>query len=57
MMNAILNGVTKDNLIARNRSNYINVAYADTPKNADRLMAVKTAMATALGVDVYLCGM
>ncbi|MDR3108540.1 MAG: fucose isomerase [Planctomycetaceae bacterium] len=56
IMNAILTGVTKDNLVARNRSNYINVAYADTPKNADHLMAVKAAMVTALGVEVYLCG-
>jgi hypothetical protein len=56
IMNAILTGVTRDNLIARNRSNYINIAYADTPKNADHLMAVKAAMATALGVDVFLCG-
>lgn len=56
IMNAVLNGVSRDQFMARHRSNHIQVIYANSAKEADRLLAVKAAMAAALGIEVSLCG-
>jgi hypothetical protein len=43
-------------MMSRHKSNHIQVAYADTPANADKALLVKASMAEALGMEVSLCG-
>jgi len=36
-------------MMARHKSNHIQVAYADSPQSADRALLAKAALADALG--------
>jgi len=56
MMNAITYGVNRDQMMARHKSNHIQVAYAKTAKSADLAMYAKAALASELGREVHLCG-
>ncbi len=56
MMNAVLHGVTRDQMMARHKSNHIQVAYASSAAAADEAMLAKAEALRALGVEVYLCG-
>jgi hypothetical protein len=56
IMNAVLHGVTRDQLMARHQSNHIQVVYADSAGAADRALAAKAAMAGAMGLRVHRCG-
>jgi hypothetical protein len=56
MMNAILHGVRRDQMIARHKANHIQVAYAPDAATADRALAVKAAMFAEMGLQVHLCG-
>ncbi len=56
IMHAVTYGVSRDQMMARHKSNHIQVAYADSPANADKAMLAKAAMAAALGMEVAICG-
>jgi L-fucose isomerase, C-terminal domain len=56
IMHAVTYGVSRDQMMARHKANHIQVAYANSPEEADRAMLAKAAMAEALGMDVYVCG-
>ena len=57
IMNAVLHGVTRDQLMARQVKSFrCNVAYAPSSEAADYALATKAAMFSELGVDVFLCG-
>jgi len=56
IMHAVLHGVTRDQMMARHRANHIQVAYANSPEEADKAALTKAALADALGIDVHLCG-
>ena len=56
MMNAVLHGVTRDQMMARSKSNHVNVAYAPDAAGADKALAAKAAMFAAMGIQVHLCG-
>ncbi len=56
IMHAVLNGVTRDQLMAKHKSNHIQVAYADDAAAANRALWVKAGMADALGIEVNVCG-
>ena len=56
IMHAVTYGVSRDQMMARHKSNHIQVAYADSPETADRAMFAKASMAAALGMEVALCG-
>jgi hypothetical protein len=56
IMNAVLHGVSRDQMMARHKANHLNVAYAPSAAEADKAMAAKAAMFNALGVQVHLCG-
>jgi L-fucose isomerase-like protein len=56
IMHAVLYGVTRDQMMARHKSNHIQVAYAPTAADADKALAVKAAMFREMGIDVYVCG-
>lgn len=56
IMHAVTYGVSRDQMMARHKSNHIQVAYAHTAADADQALLAKAAFAEALGIDVYLCG-
>jgi hypothetical protein len=56
IMHAVTYGVGRDELMARHKANHIQVAYANSAKEADRAMFAKAAMAQAMGMDVSICG-
>jgi hypothetical protein len=56
IMHAVTYGVSRDQMMARHKSNHIQCVYANTPEDADRALLVKAAMAEALGMEVALCG-
>jgi hypothetical protein len=56
IMHAATYGVTRDQMMARHKSNHIQVAYADSPASADQALLAKASMARAMGMEVALCG-
>ena len=56
IMNTILHGVNRDQLMARHRSNHIQVVYAPSEEIADEVLAAKAAMFSEMGITVHICG-
>jgi len=56
IMHAVLDGVTRDQMMARHKSNHIQVVYAPNGKQAHRACRIKAAMLAELGLEVHLCG-
>jgi hypothetical protein len=56
IMHAVLNGVTRDQFMGRQKANHVNVVYAASPELAEKALAAKAAMLAELGVRVYRCG-
>jgi len=56
IMNAILHGVSRDQLMARHKANHLNVVYAPDAETADKALVAKAAMFEAMGLHVHLCG-
>ena len=56
IMHAVTYGVTRDQMMARHKSNHVQVAYALSAKEADLALLAKAATAAALGLEVALCG-
>ena len=56
IMHAVLDGVTRDQMMARHKSNHIQVVYAPNAKQAHRACRIKAAMLAELGLEVHLCG-
>ena len=56
MMNALLYGISRNQFMARHKSNHIQVAYAPDAEHARSALATKAAMMAELGIEVNLCG-
>lgn len=56
VMHAVTYGVSRDQLMAKHKSNHIHVAYARDAASADACLFTKAAFARALGIQVNLCG-
>lgn len=56
IMHAVLHGVNRDQMMARHKANHLNVVYAPSVEEADKLLAAKAAMFAAMGLQVHLCG-
>ncbi len=56
IMNAALNGVSRDQMMAKHQANHLNVAYAPDAAAARHALEVKAAMLSAMGIGVNLCG-
>ncbi|MFD0591512.1 hypothetical protein ACFQZ4_02115 [Catellatospora coxensis] len=56
IMHAVLDGVGRDQLMARHKANHVQVAYAPDADGADRALLAKAALFTELGLAVHLCG-
>jgi hypothetical protein len=56
IMHAVTKGVSRDQMMARHKSNHIQVVYAANEKQAHRACRIKAAMMASLGLNVHLCG-
>jgi hypothetical protein len=56
IMHAVTYGITRDQMMARHKSNHIQVAYAPNPESANRALAAKAATFRNLGLEVTVCG-
>jgi hypothetical protein len=56
IMNAVLNGVTRDQLMGRHKSNHIQVVYAHSANDAYTALLTKAALAHSLGISVHIAG-
>jgi L-fucose isomerase-like protein len=56
IMHAVLYGVTRDQLMARHKSNHVQVAYAPDAEGAKLALAAKAAMFREMGIAVSVCG-
>ena len=56
IMHAVLKGVTRDQMMARHKSNHIQVVYAPNEKAAHKGARIKAAMLVEMGLRVQLCG-
>ncbi len=56
MMNLVLRGITRDQMMARHKSNHIQVVYAPTMADARKGLFAKAAAMKELGLDVFVCG-
>lgn len=56
IMHSVLQGVSRDQMMARHKSNHIQVVYAPNKKQAHRGCRIKAAMMQALGIETHLCG-
>ena len=56
IMHAVLDGITRDQMMARHKANHIQVVYAPNAKQAHRAARIKAAALAELGLTVHLCG-
>jgi len=56
IMHSVLYGVSRDQLMARHKSNHVQVAYAPDAASANLAMAAKAAMFREMGIEVSVCG-
>ncbi len=56
IMHVVLDGITRDQMMARHKSNHIQVVYAPDEKQAHRACRIKAAAMAELGLEVHLCG-
>ena len=52
----LVDGVTRDQMMARHQSNHIQVVYAPDESQAQRGARIKAAALDELGLEVHLCG-
>lgn len=56
IMHAVTYGITRDQMMARHKSNHIQVAYAPDAASANLALATKVAMFREMGLSVSVCG-
>ena len=56
IMHGVLYGVSRDALMAKHKSNHIQVVYSDSSEAADFTLQAKSMFAHELGITVNLCG-
>ena len=56
IMHAVTYGISRDQMMAKHKSNHIQCVYASSPEAADRALLVKAKLASELGVPVNVCG-
>jgi hypothetical protein len=56
ILHAVTYGITRDQMMSRHKANHIQVAYANSAREADLALYAKAALAAELGLDVCLCG-
>ncbi len=56
IMHVVLQGITRDQMMARHKANHIQVAYAPDRAAAKRALQVKASVMHHLGLEVAICG-
>jgi len=56
IMHAVLHGVSRNALMAKHKSNHIQVVYGRDAAGADFTLQTKAVFAQQLGIRVNLCG-
>jgi hypothetical protein len=56
IMHAVLQGITRDQMMARHKANHIQVVYAPDKESARRGLFAKAAAMDELGLKVAICG-
>lgn len=56
IMHAVLNGISRDQMMARHKANHIQVVYAPSHAAARRGLYAKASAMKELGINVFLCG-
>lgn len=56
LAHVVLDGVTRDQFMARHKANHAQLVYAPDREAADRALTAKAALFDGLGVHVHLCG-
>jgi L-fucose isomerase-like protein len=56
IMHAVLRGISRDQMMARHKSNHIQVAYCNSLEDAERCCHVKAAAMDELGIRTQICG-
>jgi len=56
-MHAQFQGVSRDQMMARHKSNHIQVAYANSSEAAKKAALAKAYLAHILGIEVCTCGL
>jgi L-fucose isomerase-like protein len=56
IMHAVLDGVSRDALMAKHKSNHIQVVYGTDSAAANNTLCVKATFAQSLGIKVNVCG-
>lgn len=56
IMNAVLKGVSRDQMMARHKANHIHVVYTTDEASAHKACRIKAATLAELGIKVHLCG-
>ena len=56
IMHAVIKGITRDQMMARHKSNHIQVVYVPNEKSAHMGARIKASMLNELGLQVQLCG-
>ena len=56
IMHAVLNGVSRDQMMARHKANHIHVVYATDEQKAHQACRIKAAAMAELGIEVHFCG-
>jgi hypothetical protein len=56
IMNAVLKGVNRDQMMGRHKANHIQVVYAPDETTAHKACRIKAAAFNGLGIAVHFCG-
>ena len=56
IMNAVLKGVSRDQMMGRHKANHIHVVYAENESEANKCCRIKAAALQELGIQVHFCG-
>jgi hypothetical protein len=56
IMNAVLKGVSRDQMMARHKANHIHVVYTTNEAEAHKACRIKAATLSELGIKVHICG-
>jgi hypothetical protein len=56
MVSVVMEGVTRDQFMARHRANHVSIAYAANRENAQEALALKASVFAHLGISAHFCG-
>ena len=56
IMHAVMNGISRDQMMARHKANHLNVVYANDSESARECLWAKAELAKRLNIEVFICG-